>query len=195
MKKSIMLVLTTALLGVGSIASAATNYRNCSDNEFGGRRSESCNAPMEDRISYRHERPNRCPEFGPDGQNCFNRSSAGRGYHGRMNGLEEQLGLSKRQSAQVKELREKQFTLVVAAKKELAVLQRELEERSSTTTPDRKRINELSDKIGQKYASLAQLKSNHLAELVSILTPAQRKKFQTIQDARELRQQCGRSFE
>ena len=112
-----------------------------------------------------------------------------------MNGLEEQLGLSKRQIGQVKELREKQFTRVVAERKELASLQRELDERSFTTTPDRKRIDELSDKIGKKHASLAQLKSNHLAELVSILTPAQRKKFQTIQDARELRQQCGRSFE
>ena len=109
-----------------------------------------------------------------------------------MNGLEEQLGLNKRQSAQVKELREKQFTLVVAERKEIAVLQRELEAKSFTISPDRKKIDELSDKIGQKYASLAQLKSKHLAQLVSILTPAQRTKLQTIRDARELRQHGGR---
>ena len=112
-----------------------------------------------------------------------------------MRGLEEQLGLSKRQSAQVKELREKQFTLVVAERKGIAALKRELEEKSFSTNPDRKKIDELSDKIGQKYASLAQLKSKHLTELVSILTPAQRIKLQTLRDARELRQQCGRSFE
>ena len=109
-----------------------------------------------------------------------------------MNGLEEQLGLSKHQSTQVKELREKQFTLVVAERKELAALKRELEEKSFTTTPDRKKIDELSDKIGQKYASLAKLKSNHLTELVSILTPAQRTKLQTIRDARELGRHGGR---
>ena len=103
-----------------------------------------------------------------------------------MNGLAEQLGLSKRQSTQVTELREKQFTLVVAERKGIAALKRELEEKSFSTSPDRKRIDELSDKIGQKYASLAKLKSNHLSELVSILTPAQRTKLQTIRDAREL---------
>lgn len=112
-----------------------------------------------------------------------------------MNGLEEKLGLSKRQSAQVKELREKQFTVVVAERKELVALRKELEEKSFTINPDRKTIDELSVKIGQKYASLAQLKSRHLTELVSILTPAQRTKLQTIRDARELRKSCGRSFE
>ena len=188
MKKTIMLALTTTLLGFGSIASAATNYRNCPDNEFGGRWTRSCSAPIEDRITYRHERPNRFSEFGPDAQNCFNRSSAGRGCYGRMNGLEEQLGLSKRQSAQVKELREKQFSLVVAERKGLVALKRSLEEESLKTTPDQKKIDELTGKIGQKYASLAQLKSHHLTELVSILTPAQRTKLQTIRDARELRQ-------
>ncbi len=105
-----------------------------------------------------------------------------------MNGLQEQLGLSKRQSAQVKELREKQFSLVVAERKGLVALKRSLEEESLKTTPDQKKIDELTGKIGQKYASLAQLKSHHLTELVSILTPAQRTKLQTIRDARELRQ-------
>ena len=195
MKKKMMLVLTTTLLGFGSMASAATNYRHCSNNEFGGRQAGSCQAPSNDRIANRHEHLNRFSELGPDARGRFNRCPEGREEHCRMNGLEEQLGLNKHQSAQVKELREKQFTLVVAERKELAALQRELEEKSFTTTPDRKNIDELSDKIGQKYASLAQLKSWHFSELLSILTPAQRTKLQTIRDARELRQHCGRSFE
>jgi len=192
MKKTMMLVLTTTLLGFGSIASAATDYRNCSDKEFAGRQERSCQSTAKDRIANRHECPNRLSELGPDARGRFNRSSEGRGGRCGMNGLEEQLGLSKHQSTQVKELREKQFTLVVAERKELAALKRELEEKSFTTTPDRKKIDELSDKIGQKYASLAKLKSNHLTELVSILTPAQRTKLQTIRDARELGRHGGR---
>ncbi len=190
-----MLVLTTTLLGFGSIASAATNYRHCSDNEFAKRQAGSCNARMEDRTSNRNECRSKLSEPGPDARERFNRSSERRDEHCRMNGLEEKLGLSKRQSAQVKELREKQFTVVVAERKELVALRKELEEKSFTINPDRKTIDELSVKIGQKYASLAQLKSRHLTELVSILTPAQRTKLQTIRDARELRKSCGRSFE
>ena len=185
MKKTMMLVLTTTLLGFGSIASAATDYRNCPDKDA-GRQERSCQAPAKDRIANRHEHSNRFPELGPDARGRFNRSSEGRGVRFGMNGLAEQLGLSKRQSTQVTELREKQFTLVVAERKGIAALKRELEEKSFSTSPDRKRIDELSDKIGQKYASLAKLKSNHLSELVSILTPAQRTKLQTIRDAREL---------
>jgi Spy/CpxP family protein refolding chaperone len=192
MKKTMMLVLTTTLLGFGSIASAATDYRHCQDKEFTGRQERSCQAPAKDRITNRHESPNRFPELGPDARGRCNGSAEVRGVRFGMNGLEQQLGLSKRQSTQVKEFREKQFTLVVAERKEIAALKRELEEKSFTTTPDRKRIDELSDKIGQKYASLAKLKSNHLSELVSILTPAQRTKLQTIRDSRELGRHGGR---
>ncbi|NTV93716.1 MAG: periplasmic heavy metal sensor [Chlorobiaceae bacterium] len=183
-----MLVLTTTLLGFGSIASATTDNSQYSEKRPAGLQTRSCKASVEDRIAYRNERQNRFSELGPDARDHFNRFSSGRGKHFRMNGLEERLGLSKQQSSQVKELREKQFSLVVAERRELATLKRELEEKSFTTTPDRKKIDELSDKIGQKYASLAQLKSKHLTELVSILTPAQRTKLQTIRDARELRQ-------
>jgi hypothetical protein len=192
MKKTMMLVLTTTLLGFGSIASATTDYSNSSDKGLAGLQTRSCKASAEARITYRHERQNRFSELGPDARGRFNKSTEGRGERFRMNRLEERLGLSKQQSAQVKELREKQFTLVVAERKGLSALKRELEEKSFAIHPDKKRIDELSDKIGQKYASLAQLKSRHLTELVSILTPAQRTKLQTIRDARELRQHSGR---
>jgi Spy/CpxP family protein refolding chaperone len=192
MKKKMMLVLTTTLLGFGSIASAATDYNKSSDKGPVGLQTRPCKASAEARVTCRQERQNKFSELGPDARGRFNRSPDAREEHWRMNGLQERLGLSKHQSAQVKELREKQFSLVVAEKKELAALKRELEEKSFTTTPDRKKIDELSDKIGQKYASLAQLKSKHLTELVSILTPAQRTKLQTIRDARELRQHGGR---
>ncbi len=188
MKKTMMLVLTTTLLGFGSIASAATDYRHCPDKELAGCQTRSCKAPADDRIAHRQEWQKRDSEPGQDARMHCNRSSEGREEHFSMNGLQEQLGLSKRQSAQVKELREKQFSLVVAERKGLVALKRSLEEESLKTTPDQKKIDELTGKIGQKYASLAQLKSHHLTELVSILTPAQRTKLQTIRDARELRQ-------
>ena len=150
MKKRTMLVLTATLLGFGSIASAATNYRNCSNYEFAGSGSGSCQATADNRIANWHERPNRFSELGPDARDRFNRCAEGREELCGMNRLEQQLGLNKRQSAQVKELREKQFTLVVAERKELAALQRELEEKSFATTPDQKKIDELSEKIGKK---------------------------------------------
>lgn len=186
------MVLTATLLGFGSIASAASDYSRNAEKGPAGLQTRSCKASVEERVACRNEGRNRMSEIGPDARNRFNRSSEGRGNHGRMNGLEERLGLSKRQIAQVKELREKQFSLVVTERKELAVLQRELEKKSFSITPDRKKIDELSDKIGKKNAALAQLKSNHLAELVSILTPAQRTKLQTMRDARPLRQHGGR---
>ena len=123
MKKRMMLVFTTTLLGFGSIASAATDYRHYSDKEFAGCQTRFCKAPAQERNTCRQEWQERVSECGADAREHFNRPSEGRGEFCRINGLQEWLGLNTRQSAQVKELREKQFTLVVTEKKELVALQ------------------------------------------------------------------------
>ncbi|MCX6179082.1 MAG: hypothetical protein NT163_06940 [Chlorobiales bacterium] len=195
MKKTMMLVLTTTLLGFGSIASAATDYSHYSDSELAGLRTKMRSSSIDERISYRQECQKRFSEQGPDTRERCMRSSEGRGQYRRINGLQERLGLNESQSAKVKELREKQFTLVVAERKEIVALNRELQKESFKTSPNQKKLEELSDKIGKKHALLAHLKSKHLTELASILTPAQRVKLQTIRDAHELRQHHGRSCE
>ncbi|MEI8186219.1 MAG: periplasmic heavy metal sensor [Chlorobiaceae bacterium] len=194
MKKTMMLMLTATLLGFGTIASAATDYSHYSDKDLAGLRAKVCKAPIEDRMAYRHEWQKRLSELGPDPREHFNTFPEGRGgqcgrreEQCRMTGMQERLGLTDTQTVKVKEMREKHFTLMVAEKKELAALNRELEEESFKTNPDRKKIDDLSDRIGKKDASLAKLRSTHFTELVSILTPPQRTKLQTLRDARELR--------
>ena len=191
MKKTMMMVLTATLLGFGSVASAATDYSHYSDSELAGLRTTLRNAPSEDQIAYRQECHKRFSELGPDSREHFQGCSAGRGHHFGHNRMKEVLGLNDTQSTKVKELREKHFSFVVAERKELVALNRELKSESFKVSPDRKKIELLSEKIGKQHASLARLKSNHLTELATILTPAQRAKLQTLRDARELRGHFG----
>ena len=176
MKKRIMMVLTAAMLGIGNVASAATDYSHYSDTQLGGLRAKIQKAPIEDKIAYRHEWHKRLAEIGPDRGEQFMRFSMGEGRPCRMNRFQERVGLNESQSAKVS-------------------LNRELQNESFKGSPDKNKIDELSDKIGKKHAELARLKSNHLSELSSILTPAQRDKMQTLRDARELRGPWGRRFE
>ncbi|MEI7708511.1 MAG: periplasmic heavy metal sensor [Chlorobium sp.] len=197
MKKTMMMVLTATMLGIGSIASAATDYSRYSDTQLGGLRAKIQKASSEEQIAYRHEWHKRLAELGPDKGEYSFRSSEGdrKGRHGGINRWKEKLGLNESQSAKLKELREKQFSLVVAERKELVSLNRQLHDESFKESPDKNKIDELSEKIGKKHAALARLKSSHLSELASILTPAQRDKMQTIRDARELRGHYGRRLE
>ena len=189
------MMLTATMLGIGGVASAATDYSHYSDTQLGGLRVKIQKASNEEQIAYRHEWHKRLAELGPGkGEHSF-RPTEGEGRHSRINRWKERLGLNDSQIAKLKELREKQFSLVVAERKELVSLNRELQNESFKGSPDKNIIDELSDKIGKKHAELARLKSNHLSELSSILTPAQRDKMQTLRDARELRGPWGRRFE
>ena len=190
-----IMMLTATMLGIGSVASATTDYSHYSDKELGGLRAKIQKAPIEDQISYRHEWQKRLAEIGASKGEHSLRPSEGEGCHFRLNRWKERLGLNDSQIAKLKELREKQFSLVVAERKELVSLNRELHEESFKASPDKNKIDELSDKIGTKHAALARLKSSLLSEFASILTPAQRDKIQTIRDARELRGHHGRKFE
>jgi Spy/CpxP family protein refolding chaperone len=195
MKKTMMMALTVTMLGIGSVASASTDYSHYSDTELGGLRAKIQKAPLEEQISYRHEWHKRLAELGPDkGQRSWG-SPEGERCHRRGNRLQEKLGLNDSQRTKLKEIREKQFSFVVAERKELLSLNRELHAESFKESPDKNKIDELSDKIGKKHASLARLKSRHLSELASLLTPAQRNKIQALRDARELRGHYGRNFQ
>ncbi len=195
MKKTMMMVLTVTMLGIGGVASAATDYSHYSDTQLGGLRAKIQKAPIEEQIAYRHEWRKRLAELGPNKGEYFMRSPKRAGRSGMMKRLQERLGLNDSQSAKIKELREKQFSIVVAERKELVSLNRELHNESFKESPDKNKVDELSEKIGKKHAALARLKSSHLSELATILTPAQRDKMQTIRDARKLRGHYGRKFE
>ncbi len=190
-----MMLLSATLLGFGSVASAATDYSHYSDSELAGLRGTLRNAPVEERIAYHREWEKRLAELGSDPREHFKGPSENKGYHYRQNRLKEILGLNDSQSAKVKELHEKHFSLVVVERTELVALNRELQAESFKVSPDRKKIEGLSEKIGKQHASLARLKSNYLTELASILTPAQRVKLQTLRDARQLRAHYSGKFE
>ncbi|MEI8102368.1 MAG: periplasmic heavy metal sensor [Chlorobium sp.] len=98
--------------------------------------------------------------------------------------MEERLGLNDKQSEQVEELRANQYKKVSAERRKLAALERELQAESVKAKQDKKKIDQLSEKIGKQHAALARLQSNHMAEVSAILTPAQRDSMRTIMDGR-----------
>ena len=104
--------------------------------------------------------------------------------------MEERLGLNDKQSEQVEELRANQYKKVSAERRKLAALERELQAESVKAKQDKKKIDQLSEKIGKQHAALARLQSNHMAEVSAILTPAQKDSMRTIMDGRPGQNNC-----
>ncbi len=92
----------------------------------------------------------------------------------RMDMMQNNLGLNDRQCEQMEDLQAKHFRLVSAERRKLMTFERELRDESMKVAPDTKKIDLLSEKIGKQYTVLARLRSTHLTEMNSILTPAQR---------------------
>ncbi len=92
----------------------------------------------------------------------------------RMDWMQDNLGLNDKQCEQMEEFQAKHFRLVSAEQRKLMTFERELQEESLKTTPDAKKIDLLAEKIGKQHATLARMRSAHVAEMNSILTPAQR---------------------
>ncbi len=132
MKKTLMILTTALLLGVGA-ASAAPN--------------------------------------GPLGVGCFGQE---RMPECRMDMMQDNLGLNDKQCEQMEEFQAKHFRLVSAEQRKLVTIERQLREESLKASPDAKQIDQLADKIGKQHTVLARLRSAHLSEMNSILTPAQR---------------------
>jgi hypothetical protein len=192
MKKTMMmLVMSASLLGFSGAAFAATDYSHATDAELAALRGKMRNAPMEDRTAYRNECQKRFAEPGPDARMQKMGGSEGRWRHCRNNGLQERLGLNEKQSVQVQELQKKHFNAMIAEKENLVTLNRELREESIKAHPDKKKIYGISENIGRLHATLARLKSTHLAELATILSPAQIEKMQPMMGHHQMRGNCG----
>ncbi len=93
----------------------------------------------------------------------------------RMAGMQQQVALSDSQHVQIEKIQRKQWTLASAEHTALIKLNGELRIESLKARPDKQKIEQLAEEIGRHHATLARLKSSHLAETFSILTPEQRK--------------------
>jgi Spy/CpxP family protein refolding chaperone len=119
-------------------------------------------------------------------------SSMSGGFGGRGHGygvimMEERLGLSDQQSEKVEELQSNQFRKVSAERRALAALERDLQSESLKAKVDNKKIDQLSEKIGKRYAALVRLRSAHIAEVAAILTPTQRDSMRSMMGSRPMR--------
>ncbi len=191
MKKTmIMLAMSASLLGFGGTAFAATDYSRSTDAELEALCGKMRNASMEERMAYRNECQKRFAERGPDSRMPSMRGAQGRWQNCRANGMQEQLGLNEKQNAQVQELHKKHFNVMMAEKEKLAALNSELREESIKKNPDEKKINGISEKIGRLHEKLARIKSNHLTELATILSPAQIEKMQSMMKYHHMRGNC-----
>ena len=182
MKKNLFMLIASGMLVFGT-ASAATNARPASDAEQSGVSS----APMEKQRPNYQDCQNRRAECRPDGQMRSMMPRIERHQHHRLEMMQEKLGLSKQQSTEIQQLMQKQFRLASKGHQELMGLNHKLQAESLKARPDKKVINTLSEEIGKEHAALARLKSNHLAEVASRLTPEQRSTMLSLMSSRPMR--------
>ncbi|MEI6757500.1 MAG: periplasmic heavy metal sensor [Chlorobium sp.] len=194
MKKTMMMMMTALLIGFGT-ASAATDYSHASDEELAKLRGTMRNAPVEDRIAYHNEWQKRLAELGPDNRMQTMRMPGGRVQNCRIGIMQQQLGLNDKQSQQVVALQQKHFNSMAAERNGLQSLNIELQKESLKATPDRKKIEGLSEKIGKEHAKLARMRSSHIEEVASVLTPSQRDKMGAMFNSRPMRGNCGMRFQ
>lgn len=195
MKKTMMmLVMSASLLGFSGAGFAATDYSHATDTELAALRGKMRNAPVEDKMAYHREWQKRLSELGPDDRMSYMRGPGGAGGRWQNCGnywMQERLGLNDKQSIQVQDLQKKHFNVMITEKEKLAVLNRELREESLKHSPDAKKIDGISEKIGRVHTTLAHLKSTHLTELATILTPAQIEKMPPMMGRHQMRGNCG----
>ncbi len=119
-----------------------------------------------------------CPTMGGFG---------GRGQGCGVTMMDERLGLNEKQNEKIDELQSNHFRKVSVERRKLATLERELQEESLKANPDGKKVELLSEKVGKQHATLARLRSTHIAEISAILTPEQRDSMRTMMDDLPLR--------
>lgn len=162
-----MILMATMTLGFGS-ASAATGYPRCA---MPGAAMCQPGAGMQ-------------PMGGPQG----------RGVNCRANSLQKQLGLNDDQNARLENLCKTHFGAMDTEREKLMTLNNELQTESLKASPDKKKIDAISEKIGQQHTAMAQMKSAHLTELASVLTPVQLEKMKTMINSRPMGGRCGMRF-
>jgi len=108
-----------------------------------------------------------------------------------MSMMQDNLGLNDKQCEQMEEFQAKHFRLVSAEQRKLMTYERQLRDESLKANPDAKQIGLLAEKIGKQNAVLARLRSAHITEINSILTPAQRdSSMKAMKDSMDRRGNC-----
>ncbi|MFZ4525816.1 MAG: Spy/CpxP family protein refolding chaperone [Chlorobium sp.] len=109
----------------------------------------------------------------------------------RMPIMQDNPGLNDKQCEQMEEFQAKHFRLVSAEQRKLMTFERELQEESLKATPDAKKIDQLAEKIGKQHTAIARIRSAHVTEMNSLLTPAQRdSSMKAMKDFMPMRGNC-----
>jgi Spy/CpxP family protein refolding chaperone len=190
MKKTMMMLMAAGLLGV-STASAATDTNRTSNADTAAMRGTMCNPVLNGRNDCRNQWQQNERGMGPNAPMQHMNRPNGRGMNCGVSGMQQQLGLDERQSAEIEKLRQKHFTRMGAGRQELATLNGDLRIESLKSHPDKRKIERLSEQIGKKHALLARMKSSHIIEVASVLTPSQRSKMQKVMETRPMQGNCG----
>jgi Spy/CpxP family protein refolding chaperone len=176
MKKSMMIAITAAMIGFSS-ASAAADTR-CP--ETGASRGTMCNAQPEGRYECRNDRElKECPA-GPYTSAKKMSPTCGGMMNCGITGMAEPPGLNESQSARIEQLRQKQFAIAATEREELTRLHHDLCRESLNSHPDKRKIEQIADRIGKQHTALALLQSAHMEEIASILSPSQRESIQNM---------------
>jgi len=192
MKKSMMMIIAAGLLGFTTASAApATDSSRPSDADTASVRGTMCNPPVNGQNGGQNQwqQNGYCP--GPNGPMQQMRKPGARGMNFGARACQQQLKLDDRQSEQIAKLQKKHFELMAAEHRELTTLNRELRTASLKSNPDRRVIQRLSERIGRKHAELARMKSRHISEVGSILSPSQRNEMQKMIESRPMRGNCG----
>lgn len=101
--------------------------------------------------------------------------------------MKEALGLSDKQDARLRELRQAHFKEAATVRQELFRLQDDLARASVSRKPDERKISDISGMIGRQHEQLALLESRHLKELATVLDSRQIDTLLRMREARGMR--------
>lgn len=87
--------------------------------------------------------------------------------------MKQALGLSDKQDARLRDIRQAHFQEVAPLRQELFRLRKELAAESVSKHPDERKIAGLANQIGQGHARLAMLESRHLKQMSTVLNKKQ----------------------
>lgn len=119
------------------------------------------------------------------------RNVNGHGHRGKGDGtrMAQELGLSKEQQAQLKELRQKHKTERPNTREEVKALRRQIAEELKKNSPSKSKIKTLADRIGEIHAANAVRMADHMLEIKKILTPEQFSKMLDMKEQKGQRKQ------
>lgn len=186
--------MAAGLLGFGT-ASAATDSSRTSAADTAFVRDTMCNPPLNCPNNSRNDSRSQWQQNGncpaPCAPTLQMRKPVGRGMNCGTGGLQQCLKLDERQNEQMEKLQKKHFERMATERQALTALNRDLRAESLKSHPDRKKVNQLSEKIGKKHAVLAREKSAHLTEVRAVLNASQRDEMQKMLERRPMKNHCG----